>query len=179
VAGPPLKHDRDLAGLRDGFGIKDADWADASEFERHLKGTVTVDDTSHLAKPLPVPIALFRAEQLLLGGVWSSCRLTSLSRNGCYVTLTNASSSLVARTEGLTAFTQLGTIQPSLLPFDGPPVVSTLARGTVTVQPVGLPLPAFGATFPPFYLELGKILEVVCTTVNTTVTIVLAVQEIP
>lgn len=183
MADPPLKHDRDLQKFRDAYGIKDADWAEKVELESRIRAEVTIDDISHLAKPVSVPIAGYAVQAAAAGaGTYSGIRITPTTRGGVYVSSAITTVNALLFTEiGASVFTQVGVGAPIVLSDDDQPPTTLVEHGHLNAAPAGLVLTAaFGFQGSlPFYLVPFKQMYFISIAANTAITSYTQIQEIP
>ncbi|GAI93942.1 unnamed protein product, partial [marine sediment metagenome] len=152
MAGPPLKHDRDLSAFRDHWGITSPDWAEAAQLEQGVRANVKIDDTSHLVAPIDVPWGAFAVNEPPSAGLWSGADFTVHSPGGIW--LANISAMAVGHiiTTNMVGVIIFPTpITPDCLFGTGADLTTVCEIGSFPGINVGITLPAFsgfGGHFP-------------------------------
>lgn len=179
----PLKHERDFSKLRDAYGIKAPDWAEALELDGRLQGVVLLDDVRHVVPPVDVPFAAYNAyEGAGAAGTYAGARIKIGGRNGAYLISAVASAASWIATENLNAFTGTGGFQdPGILGGRELPMQTRIETGTVTVRAVG----RFELTanivpgICPMWFAPGRVIQMCHSTAATAYTARIVLQEIP
>lgn len=175
----PLKHDRDLSKFRDAYGIKDADFGSAVDLAERVRMGVTLDDVSHLVRPITVPFAGYFCEEAGGGaGVYSGFRVTPQTVNGLYIVLITVAANIRIITGGPVLAGPL-VVAPIFNPGGLQPAC-VVEVGTTVTAPTGPRHVALGAQPPyPFFIPAGQQFQGYMEGANALLQATVYIQEIP
>jgi hypothetical protein len=181
--GKPLRHERDFNALKNRYGIKDVDWGEANQLERHIRPVVPIDDARHLVMPAAVPDCVFGVVEAAAVGLFSGCEITVLSPGGCMLWASSLAPDTIMMTQFLLTLTPTGLQEVAQVRgFDGSDVQTTVFSGTApgAPAPAGPRLCQFAMVTPwlPMHFETGRRIQFWRATVNVPLEVNIRIREI-